>query len=244
MVARSASNGSTPVACLPTKYPGSAGTGGGHVLRGDLASNPLGQLLADLAVDAASGCVYLADPAGGETHVYLDSGRLDGVRPAPARDPLGARLVADGRLRADQLEALGEPSDDRSPSLAERLLEHGLLNRGDVDELALELALDTLDAACGWTAGGWRFRRRQRAALPLPAPQPLDAHLQQLRERSAERTRLAAELGGSGEALAELVPTPPDVLAPDRRETLPQASRFVADQVDGMRDIAGIARLS
>src|SRR3954464_4999971 len=144
-----------------------AGTGGGHVLRGDLSSGPLGQLLAELAADSATGCLYVADPLGGETHGYLNEGALAAVRPAPARDLLGTRLVADGRLRADQLEELGQADDDRSPGLAERLLDDQLVARAEIDALALELALDTLDAACGWQSGPWRFRRRTGATVSL-----------------------------------------------------------------------------
>src|SRR4051812_42451946 len=189
------------------KFREGAGTGGGHVLRGDLSSGPLGQLLAELAADSATGCLYVADPLGGETHVYLNEGDLDAVRPAPARDLLGARLVADGRLRSEQLDEVGVPADDRLPALAERLLAGELLTRAELDSLALELALDTLDAACGWQSGPWRFRRRTRAALPLPAPTSVSDALAALHERAEERARLAAEFGVEADALDAVVPT-------------------------------------
>ena len=76
------------------------------MLRGDLTSSPLRQLLPELAADASTGCVYVADPAGGELHVYLDSGRLAAVRPSARSDLLGARLVTAGRLARDRVVAL------------------------------------------------------------------------------------------------------------------------------------------
>src|SRR4051812_38077514 len=218
-----------------------AGTGGGHVLRGDLSSGPLGQLLAELATDSATGCLYVADPLGGETHLYLNEGDLDAVRPAPARDLLCTRLVADGRLRADQLEELSGADDDRSPALAERLLADQLVTRAEIDALALELTLDTLDVACGWQNGPWRFRRRTRAALSLPSRTSVADALAALRDRAEERERLAAEFGVDADALDQVAPTS-DAASNELTEasTTPGA-RAVAELVDGAQDLATIA---
>ena len=212
------------------------------MLRGDLSSGPLGQLLAELASDSATGCLYVADPLGGETHVYLNEGDLDAVRPAPARDLLGARLVAEGRLRSEQLDEVGVPADDRSPALAERLLAGELLTRAELDALALELALETLDAACGWPSGPWRFRRRTRAALPLPAPTSVSDALAALHERAEERHRLAAEFGVEADTLDAVVPTSDAVSVEGAEASATPGARAVADLVDGVQDLATIAR--
>lgn len=210
------------------------------MLRGDLGSNPLRQLLPELAADTPTGCLYVADPEGGELHLYLDGGHLCGVRLSPERDPLGERLVASGWLRPDEV-ATYRPTDDRAPTLAEQLIEAARLPRDEIDRLALELALDSIDVACGWSAGAFRFRRRQRSVLGLPDPIAVDQLLADLDERGRERRRLAAELSVEG-VLGAATPRAEDIAS-----ELPNPSATsvaVLALVDGTRSIDEIGRSS
>jgi hypothetical protein len=219
------------------------------VLRGDLASSPLEHLLAELATDAVTGCLYIADPEGGEVHLYVTNGQLVGVRPVPSRDPLGPRLVSAGLVDAEQLSAALSALDGGgrpAVSLADVLLEPGdadlaPVESAHVDTVAEELALDIVERIDGWTSGAWRFRRRLQPARPLSDPIGC-AHLVQLVVgRRAERDELARRLSPEGLALAELVPTLgqlPEVA--DEAGLHAAARRFI----DGQRCVGEIARLT
>ena len=68
------------------------------MLKGDLASAPLPEVLRMLADGAATGCLHVVDPTGEAGQVYLRGGCVYAVV-APGRRPeLGDRLVTSGAL--------------------------------------------------------------------------------------------------------------------------------------------------
>ena len=75
------------------------------MLKGDLASTPLPNLLEQFAEGVATGCLHVLDPAGEEAKVYLRGGRVYAVVVPGHRPQLGARLVSSGDLAP---EALGD----------------------------------------------------------------------------------------------------------------------------------------
>ena len=151
--------------------------------RGDLSTDPLRSLLSELAADSATGCLYVADPDGGEISVFLDAAHVVGVRLPDATDPLGERLVARGALSAEVLQTLTAEAGTAA-GLAERLVAEQLVTGDVVDAAALALAVETIDRMLAWTSGAWRFRRRQRPGRALPAPIPVAELLEDARRRS------------------------------------------------------------
>lgn len=151
--------------------------------RGDLSTDPLRSLLPELAADDTTGCLYVADPSGGEVSVFLDAARLVGVRVPENSDPLGSRLVARGALSAEALQKL---TTDGTPtaSLAERIVAEQLVEGDVVDAVQRELAVETVDRMLDWTSGAWRFRRRQRPGRPLRDPIPVEVLLEDARRRA------------------------------------------------------------
>ncbi|MDQ1648417.1 MAG: hypothetical protein QOG60_474, partial [Frankiaceae bacterium] len=165
--------------------------------RGDLSTDPLRSLLTELAADSATGCLYIAGPAG-EISVYLDAAHLVGVRLPDADDPLGSRLVTRGALPA---EVLKTSLADVGPatSLAEHLVSEKLVDADVVDALQLELAVETIDRMLAWTSGAWRFRRRQRPGRPLADPIPVAVLLEDARRRAEAAAGVQSD--GDGEPL-------------------------------------------
>lgn len=185
------------------------------MLRGDLASLPLDQVLLRLG-DGASGCLHVSGPAGETGVVHVRDGLVHAASLPQVPDQLGPRLVAAGLL---SIEQLADAERARATELTEWLLSELLVHLGHVDEehVAAVVRERALDAACqiaGWTAGAWRFRRGERARRLLPEPLSVAGLLALVADRRGEQRTLLAELGGSGAVPAfadEEAATSPDL---------------------------------
>jgi hypothetical protein len=173
------------------------------VLRGDLQTTPLTDLLRSLAGAAATGCVYLL-PDGQpfdaeEATITLRDGAICGVTLPGTIDALGARLVATHKLTPDELaEAkLAQETELASWILADLLIHLGLADEHHVQTLTAEQALSDLTEICDWKNGSWRFRRRARLGRNLPAPLAVDEALETVSMRLEQWRRLLPTILGA-----------------------------------------------
>jgi hypothetical protein len=225
------------------------------VLRGDLKTTPLADLLRSLAGAAATGCVYLL-PEGQrfdalEATITLREGAICGVTLASTVDSLGTRLVATHQLTPDELaEAqLAQETELATWMLADLLIHLGLADEQQVHALAAEQALSDLTVLCSWKNGSWRFRRRARLGRNLPTPLPVDEALATVAMRTEAWHRLLPTILGA-DAVVSLAANDSDGSPPATPETPDTAVEMNPDAfvllctVDGTRTITDLANAS
>ena len=223
------------------------------MLRGDLRTTPLPELLRSLAGAAATGCVYLlADGQqydAEEAAITLRDGAICGVTLPSTGDALGTRLVATHQLSpADLAEArLAQETELASWVLADLLIHLGLADEDTVQRLTAEQALSDLTQICAWRTGSWRFRRRARLGRNLPIPLPVDEALATVNMRLEQWRRLLPTILGS-DAVVSLASDVPETVDPDA--TGDEAENAVAMDpdafvllctVDGTRSVTELA---
>jgi hypothetical protein len=223
------------------------------VLRGDLRTTPLPELLRSLAGAAATGCVYLlADGQqydAEEAAITLRDGAICGVTLPSTGDALGTRLVATHQLSpADLAEArLAQETELASWVLADLLIHLGLADEATVQRLTAEQALSDLTQICAWRTGSWRFRRRARLGRNLPVPLPVDEALATVNMRLEQWRRLLPTIIGS-DAVVSLASDVPESV--DADATGDEAENAVAMDpdafvllctVDGTRSVTELA---
>jgi hypothetical protein len=201
---------------------------GAVVLRGDLESTPLPDLLRRLADAKATGCVYVLpahSPAEtGEASIALRDGAICGVSLPGTEDAVAVRLVASRRLSPAALdEARQAQETDLSSWLLSELLVHlGLAEESLVQEFMVEQALSDLTLLCELPSGGWRFRRRERWRATLTTPLPAEEILEAALARRAEWRELLPTISGA-DAVVSLAGNPAaDEGAPASDASAPQ----------------------
>ena len=173
------------------------------MLRGDLQTTPLADLLRQLADAKATGCVYLL-PAGRrsdteESMVGLRSGAISNVTVPGSEESVATRLVASRQLSPTALAEAREAQETELSNwmLAELLIHLGLADERQVHDLVSERALADLSELCTWRSGSWRFRRRQRWGASLPQSLGIDEALATVAERHEEWQRLLPVIRGA-----------------------------------------------
>jgi len=169
------------------------------VLRGDLASVPLDDVLLRLADGEATGCLHVTSTSGTTGVVHLRDGLVHAASLPGTTERLGPRLVSAGLLSVHQL---ADAERAKATELSEWLLSELLVHLGHVEEehvaaVVRERALDATCQIAGWGSGSWHFRRRERARQLLPEPLSVAGMLALVGDRRIEQHTLLAELGGS-----------------------------------------------
>ena len=220
------------------------------MLRGDLLSTPLGDVLRQLAQEGGTGCLVVRTdrPALGnrpatvlEAEIHLKDGE---VYAAAVRDTataheldepdaderLRTRLLAEGRLDEaawdDALQAQEELFDW---TVGELLVELGHLDETVLHAIAAEELLEAVTSVTTWTVGPWRFRRRARARHRAGRNYPVAELLTLTADRRREREELAVPDG------VGIRRTDSEVAADSG---LPAA---IAGVLDGERDVEALA---
>lgn len=169
------------------------------MLRGDLASVPLDDVLLRLADGEATGCLHVTSTSGTTGVVHLRDGLVHAASLPGTTERLGPRLVSAGLLSVHQL---ADAERAKATELSEWLLSELLVHLGHVEEehvaaVVRERALDATCQIAGWGSGCWHFRRRERARQLLPEPLSVAGMLALVGDRRIEQHTLLAELGGS-----------------------------------------------
>ena len=128
------------------------------MLAGDLGDFPLPDILRLLWATEKSGRLEVA--AGDDRgRIELVDGRLADASPQAHRHRLARRLVGTGSLDADAVTAAFEgahaSSSDRS--IAERLVERGVLDPDAGADILREHVVDAVFELLGWNEGAFRF---------------------------------------------------------------------------------------
>ncbi len=224
------------------------------MLNGDVAETPLSVTLEFLALQSATGCLHITDPAGDESLVYLRAGALCVVvMPRPGR-PLGTRLVSSGALGPEALaEALSGQGDGHTDApdraLGELLVGQGWADGSAVEAFAIEQLLADGAKLIGLAAGRWQFidDETMRGGVPdgvLPAELLLEV---QERQRAMDLLaglvpgpQVIPALSGLSE-LSVLLELPGAGTAVDNRE-LSADAWAVLSVADGARSLQEIAQ--
>ncbi len=214
------------------------------MLRGDLHTTSLADLLRQLAASGAAGCIYLRPESPGrqEALVALRGGAVSSVVMPGTEDAVGSRLVVTGHVPADVLASLRTESvpaaratDPSAPSLPDLLIRRGLADERLVCTLVLEQALADLSMMCSWKRGGWRFRRREPFGPALPTPLPVAELLAAVEARHAEWRTLVPIVGGADTVVVLAATSTPGALELD------VDSYALLCRVDGVRTVGELA---
>ncbi|MCL6538292.1 MAG: DUF4388 domain-containing protein, partial [Acidothermus sp.] len=208
------------------------------VLKGDLSSVPLPEVLTGLAEQQATGCLHVVDDGGDEALVYFKNGLVYAVAVPGRRPQLGARLISSNVLVPEDLaEALEvQRTELQGWRLGELLVHLGFVEREVVEAFVLEQVRDGFTDLMGWTSGKWRFRKGEKTREDVAPPSSV--------------AELLAEAARRREAWAEVVaavhgPNAVPILSPRGGEahvTLDPDTWSLLCKIDGERTVADLAR--
>ena len=151
------------------------------MLKGDLATSPLPEVLRQLAAGGATGCLHVVDPSrepdADEAQVYLRSGRVYAVVVPGARPTLGARLVTSGALGPEALaEALeAQRTELQGWRLGELLVHLGYVDQPVVEDFVNEQVRASLSDLLPWRHATWKFRVNQKTREAVAPPVSVSA---------------------------------------------------------------------
>ncbi|MDP9183019.1 MAG: DUF4388 domain-containing protein, partial [Actinomycetota bacterium] len=144
------------------------------MLKGDLVTTPLPQVLGQLADSASSGCLHVLDARGEEGRVYLRGGLVYAVQVPGQRPLLGQHLVSSGSLGPEMLaEALeAQRTELQGWKLGELLVHLGYVDAPVVEGFLAEQVRDQAGDLLRWPTGTWKFRVNERAREDVARPTP------------------------------------------------------------------------
>jgi hypothetical protein len=174
------------------------------VLRGDLATTPLDEVLRLLADDRATGRLALSesgqDAQSRTAEIYVAAGEIyaawvvEGPQADPVMDAdarLRLRLLAEGTLREDAWDDAVEAQEELFDwSVGELLVELGHLERTTLERVATQELLEAVSQAYEWRFGGYRFRRREKTRNRAGRAYPVSDLLEAVAARRIELERL------------------------------------------------------
>ena len=209
------------------------------MLKGDLTSTPLSDVLRQLADGAATGCLNIADAAGETAKVYLRGGRVYAVIAPGKRPQLGARLVSSGALGP---EALAEAQEAQRTELqgwrlGELLVHLGYVDQPVVEDFVNEQVRASLSDLLPWRHATWKFRVNERTREDVAPPVDVETLLGEIESRLDLWASMEEVLHGP-DAVPQLASAD---AASDEAEIDPDAWSLLC-KVDGVRTITELAR--
>ncbi|MBC7678648.1 MAG: DUF4388 domain-containing protein, partial [Pseudorhodobacter sp.] len=209
------------------------------MLKGDLASTAVPEVLRQLADGAATGCLHVQDPVGEQARVYLRGGLVYAVT-APGRRPqLGARLVSSGALAPEALaEALeAQRSELQGWRLGELLVHLGYVDQPVVESFVQEQLHESASDLLPWSSGTWKFRVNERTREDVAPPTPVEDLLAAVRDRQALWRTLTETVHGP-----DAVPVLSASGGADSETAIDPEAWSLLCKVDGERTLAELAR--
>lgn len=208
------------------------------MLKGDLASTPIENVLSDLAGEEATGCLHVIDDDGEEALVYLKGGLVYAVSVPGQRPQLGSRLISSNALVPENLaEALeAQRTELQGWRLGELLVHLGFVEQDVVEAFVQEQVRDGFTDLMAWSSGRWRFRKSEKTREDVAPPTPLTTLLDEVRARQATWDEIIVSVHG---------PNAVPMLAARGGEadiTLDPDTWSLLCKIDGERSIADLAR--
>src|SRR3954471_24489790 len=222
-----------------SRFPGMRLRGRSSVLKGDLASTPLPDLLEQLAEGVATGCLHVVDPAGEEAKVFLRGGNVYSVVVPGHRPQLGARLVSSGDLAPEALaEALeAQRTELQGWRLGELLVHLSYVDQPVVEAFVQEQVRESMSDLLQWPAATWKFRINERTREDVAPPVSVAEVLTEVRHRQVEWQAIADVVGGPA-----AVPMLSAGSAASPEMEIDADAWSLLCKVDGVRSVADLAR--
>ncbi|MGZ6792546.1 MAG: DUF4388 domain-containing protein, partial [Mycobacteriales bacterium] len=209
------------------------------MLKGDLVSTPLPEVLRQLADGVASGCLHVTDGVGETAKVYLRGGHVYAVQVPGRRPQLGARLVSSGSLGPEALaEALeAQRTELQGWRLGELLVHLGYVDQPVVEAFVQEQVREQTGDLLRWGTGTWKFRVNERTREDVAPPTPVDELLAQVEARRAEWATITEVLHGP-----DAVPVLSAAGQSDSEMAIDPEAWSLLCKVDGTRSLADLAK--
>jgi len=209
------------------------------VLKGDLSTTTIAEVLRRLADGDASGCLHVTDPAGEVARTYLRGGRVYAVV-APGRRPqLGSRLVSSGALAPEALaEALeAQRTELQGWRLGELLVHLGYVDQPVVQAFVEEQVRESLSDVLPWRSGAWKFRVNERTREDVAPPTAVDVLLDEITSRRSHWAAMEQTLHGP-----DSVPVLSTAGSSSNEMQIDPDAWSLLCKVDGARSITELAR--
>jgi hypothetical protein len=208
------------------------------VLKGDLVTTPLPEVLRQLADGTSSGCLHVLDARGEEGRVYLRGGMVYAVQVPGQRPLLGQFLVSSGALGPEMLaEALeAQRTELQGWKLGELLVHLGYVDEPVVEAFLAEQVRDQAGDLLRWPTGTWKFRVNERTREDVARPTSVQELLADLDQRAAEWDAITQAVHGP-----EAVPVLSAAGTTDTEMAIDAEAWSLLCKVDGARTIEELA---
>ncbi|MCW2501245.1 MAG: hypothetical protein JWN87_2921, partial [Frankiales bacterium] len=209
------------------------------MLKGDLVSTPLREVLRQLADGAASGCLHIDDGVSEVAKVFLRGGQVYAVQVPGRRPQLGARLVSSGALGPEALaEALeAQRTELQGWRLGELLVHLGYVDQPVVEAFIQEQVREQTSDLLQWPTGTWKFRVNERTREDVAPPTSVEDLLEEVAKRQTQWAEINAVLHGP-----DAVPMLSAAGQSDAEMAIDAEAWSLLCKVDGMRSVADLAR--
>ncbi len=192
------------------------------MLKGEITTAPLPEVLRQLAESASTGCLRVSDRALGRTtedaRLFLRDGRVYALTLPDRRPQLGARLVASGELEPEELAEAYEAqrTELQGWRLGELLVHLGYVEQNVVESFVADQLREAASELLLWPSGHWRFRVDERTREDIVPPVSVDDLLTEVDRRHEAWERMRPVVHGPDAVPAlSAAGTSPDTLSLD-----------------------------
>ena len=209
------------------------------MLKGDLVTTPLPEVLRQLADGVASGCLHVVDGVDESAKVFLRGGQVYSVQVPGRRPQLGARLVSSGSLGPEALsEALeAQRTELQGWRLGELLVHLGYVDQPVVEAFINEQVREQTSDLMRWPTGTWKFRVNERTREDVAPPTTVEALLADVQQRTLAWEAISETVHGP-----DAVPVLSAAGQSDAEMAIDPEAWSLLCKVDGNRSIADLAR--
>ncbi len=209
------------------------------MLKGDLVTTPLPEVLRQLADGVASGCLHVLDGVDESAKVFLRGGQVYAVQVPGRRPQLGARLVSSGSLGPEALsEALeAQRTELQGWRLGELLVHLGYVDQPVVEAFINEQVREQTSDLMRWPTGTWKFRVNERTREDVAPPMTVERLLADVQQRTLAWEAISDTVHGP-----DAVPVLSAAGQSDAEMAIDPEAWSLLCKVDGSRSIADLAR--
>lgn len=173
-------------------------------IQGSLSTNPLAELLYEIAQNQFNGSLRLANEAQ-KTVVYFDAGKTIFAVSNARQHRLFQMLLQAGKINQNALLAVKDFTNDLF--LKDYLLKNNLLSEAELNRFFTRQIAEILQTALGWRTGEWIFSPLVRVKDDLRfAVEPHKSFLDYARTLSAESA--TQKFRNQGESFSAISPMP------------------------------------
>ncbi len=176
-------------------------------IKGSLQTNPLAELLYEIACNQFDGSLRLSNEAQ-KTVIYFTAGNPIFAVSNARRHRLFDMLLQSGKINQQQLLAVTDFTNDLA--LRNDLLKNKLLGAAEIDALFEQQINDIVCVAAGWENGEWIFSPLVRVKNDLRFQINLDSRLIEF-ARTLPAEKVVPKFKDSSEPFSVILPMPADI---------------------------------